>query len=49
LLEELEDPEDVLASLRESDVLGLKRRSADGLLTTTGPKDRTPSELDEEA
>jgi hypothetical protein len=49
LLEELEDPEDVLASLGEGDVFGLERRSADRLLTTAGPKYRAPpSELDEE-
>jgi hypothetical protein len=48
LLEELEDPENVLASLGEGDVFSLESRPADRLLTTAGPKDRAPSELNEE-
>jgi hypothetical protein len=49
LLEELEDPENVLATLGESDVLGLERGWANGLLTTTDPNNRIPSEFGEES
>lgn len=49
LPKEFEDPEEILASLRESNVFRFVGGSCDGALSTAGPDDRASMNVDDEA